>query len=287
MTKIDKYEKISLKNTINAMQSCPSTFELHWHNQVEIIALPASVKTTVPHTISINQTTYELLPGDILFIWGGELHEIIANEDEALIGLQFASTIFNELPDFAPFIHIFRTKHLISHAQDSSVAEDIYSYIEHIFEVQATKDIFCGVESVICLYELFMNFGRHLAAVAEESIDFDLEAGTKTNRKIKQACDYITEHCDQPLTLETVSDYIGFSTYYFSRIFKIATGLSYIEFITHQRIRRAQALLSDSDLNITEISYQSGFKSISTFNRVFKQYKGCSPSQYRKYYINA
>lgn len=287
MTKNDKYESVSLKNTINAMKACPSTFDLHWHNQVEIIALPQSIATNVPHTISINQTVYNLLPGDLIFIWSGELHEIIANEDEALLGLQFASTIFNELPDFAPFIHIFRTKHLVSHSHESDIADILYTHIERIFEIQSTNDIFCGVESVICLYELFMDFGRHLAAVATEYIDFDVDAGTKTNRKIKQACDYIVEHCNQPLTLETVSDYIGFSTYYFSRIFKIATGLSFIEFITHQRIRLAQALLSDSDFNITEISYQSGFKSISTFNRVFKQYKGCSPSQYRKYYVNA
>ena len=112
MAKIDKYEKILLKKTINVIKSCPATFELHWHNQIEIIALPSSVETTVPHAVSINQNIYELLPGDVLLIWGGELHEILANEDNALIGLQFASTIFNELPDFAPFIHIFRTKHL-------------------------------------------------------------------------------------------------------------------------------------------------------------------------------
>ncbi|MDD6137542.1 MAG: AraC family transcriptional regulator [Lachnospiraceae bacterium] len=287
MAKIDKYEKILLKKTINVIKSCPATFELHWHNQIEIIALPPSVETTVPHAVSINQNIYELLPGDVLLIWGGELHEILANEDNALIGLQFASTIFNELPDFAPFIHIFRTKHLISHSEEPALADDMHSHIGRIFQVQESNDVFSGVESVIYIYELFMNFGRHLSAVAEESTDFDFEASPKTNRKIKLACDYITENCNQPLTLEVVSDYIGFSTYYFSRIFKIATGLSYIEFLTHQRIRRAQALLADSDLNITEISYQSGFKSISTFNRVFKQYKGCSPSQYRKYYVNA
>lgn len=286
MTKNDTYEKINLRHTINAMKACPAKFELHWHNQIEIMALPYDANADIPHKVSINQTVYSLMPGDLLFIWGGELHEIISNEDEALFGLQFASTIFNELPDFAPFIHIFRSQHHIDHTQTQTLTEEMHTYLKHIFDIQTKQDVFCGVESIICLYELFMNFGRHLAAVAEESIDFDLEAGTKTNRKIKIACDYITEHCDQPLTLETVSEYVGFSTYYFSRIFKIATGLSYIEFITQQRVRRAQALLSDSDLNITEISYQAGFKSISTFNRVFKQYKGCSPSQYRKYYVN-
>ena len=112
--------------------------------------------------------------------------------------------------------------------------------------------------------------------------DTDEELAAMAQRQLLLLC----EREEQELTLESVADYIGFSSCYFSRIFKQATGYHFVEYLTLQRVKRAQALLSDTSLNITDISYQSGFKSISTFNRVFKQYRSCSPREYRQYYLN-
>ena len=48
-----------------------------------------------------------------------------------------------------------------------------------------------------------------------------------------------------------------------------------------EAVRFLKELLAIPDLSITEISLQVGFSSISTFNRVFKQQKNCTPSEYR------
>ena len=270
--------------TINA-DSYPHSFPLHWHKYIEIAALPEDADITRPPALRINQTTYQLNPGDILLIWPGEVHEIVENADSQLMGLQFSSTIFNELPDFAPFINHFRTFHHIRQADTPELAQSMLFHIQHMFSAQRNQQTFSGVETLICLYEMFMDFGTYIKNTMPKDTQQDSPEIGKTVEKINVACSYIIDNCEHDLTLESAADYVGFSACYFSRMFKKVTNHNFIEYLTLQRIKRAQLLLSDFDVPITEISYQAGFKSISTFNRVFRQYKGCSPSEYRKYYI--
>ncbi|MCM1569028.1 MAG: helix-turn-helix transcriptional regulator [Roseburia sp.] len=234
--------------------------------------------------LRVHQTDYLLHPGCLLFVWPGELHEILQNKG-GLIGLQFSPLLLNELPDFAPFLHLFRNCHYISPESSPALAENIQAHIQHILKLQSAPGNFHDVEALICLLELFMELGKHI----ENTLARDIAQGSgnagKTLEKINAACSFISQNCEQELTLETVAEHIGFSACYFSRVFKQTTHYNFVEYLTMQRVKRAQALLADSHIAITELAYQSGFKSISTFNRVFRQLRGCSPSEYRKYYL--
>ncbi len=287
MVSTNKYENLHFDHMINTINTgfFPNSFPLHWHKYIEIVALPENATITKAPTLRINQTLYQLAPGDILLIWPGEVHEIIENNDSQLIGLQFSITVFSELPDFTPFLNLFRTFHHIRLLSSPELAQSMLIHIQHMLSVQESQETFSGVETLICLYEMFIDFGTYLKnTILKDTEQYAASTG-KTIEKINIACSYIIENCDNELTLESTADYIGFSACYFSRIFKQVTNYNFIEYLTLQRVKRAQLLLSDSDMTITEISYQAGFKSISTFNRVFRQYKGCSPSEYRKYYL--
>lgn len=287
MVSSNNYENLHFNRMINTINTdfFPCSFPLHWHKYIEIVALPEDARISQSPTLRINQTVYQLNPGDILLIWPGEVHEIVENADSQLIGLQFSITVFNELPDFTPFLNLFRTFHHIRQLSTPELAQSMLVHIQHMLSVQENKETFAGVETLICLYEMFMDFGNHLKnTILKDTEQYSSSTG-KTIEKINIACSYIVDNCEHELTLESTADYIGFSACYFSRIFKQVTNYNFIEYLTLQRIKRAQLLLSDSNMTITEISYQAGFKSISTFNRVFRQYKGCSPSEYRKYYL--
>lgn len=279
------FEDLRLARTINTIGPFPYSFHMHWHKHVEVIALPSDAKITKNPIITINQKEYIMEPGDIIFIWAGELHEITANPDKLIFGIQFAATIFNELPDFAKFLHFFRSIHHLHYACSQELCDKIAIHMKHVFDIQTKGGTFCGVESLICIYELFMGFGSFVEKNHFTSKNKDTIINISTSDKIMETCDYIANNCEQELTLESVSDFAGFSQYYFSRIFKQNTGYNFVEYLILQRVKRAQTLLADSDMSITEISYQAGFKSISTFNRVFRQYRGCSPSKYRNYYV--
>lgn len=287
MEQHNTYENIHFSNMINVIEaeSFPRIFPLHWHKYVEIAALAEDAAVNTPPSIRIGHALYQLDPGDILLIWPGEVHETVENRDGRLTGIQFPATMLSELPDFAPFFNIFRTFHHIRQAQTPGLAQQMLSHIRQMLSVQDGHGTFAGVETVICLYEMFMDFGLYIKNSLLSGKELHPPGSSGTIEKISAACSYIVDHCDQEITLESVAGLAGFSEWYFSRIFKQITNYNFVEYVTLQRIKRAQLMLSDSDTPITEISYQAGFKSISTFNRVFRQYRGCSPSEYRKYYL--
>ena len=301
MQKRNTHETISYNGAVNVIdaEDFPRSFPRHWHNHVEIAVMQEETEWSAGaaenHPIlHINQDVYRLSPGDILFIWPGEMHEIVENTGGRLTGLQFSVTLFNELPDFTPFFHFFRTFHQISCSEQPELARRIMDHIRRMLSVQEKRDTFSGVEAVICLYEMFMDFGTYIKnTVLAEASPGNGGAGkgservsaARTFEKISDACSYIIDNCERELTLESAAAHAGFSACYFSRIFKQFTNYNFVEYLTLQRIKRAQLLLADSEKSVTEISYQAGFRSISTFNRVFRQYRGCSPSEYRKYYL--
>jgi AraC-like DNA-binding protein len=100
--------------------------------------------------------------------------------------------------------------------------------------------------------------------------------------KFNTVMDYIDSHYTEDLNQDDIAASVGFSKYHFSRLFKQYTNYTFSSYITRRRIRAAENLLEQPELSVTEVALQSGFPSISTFNRVFKQVKNCTPSEYRE-----
>ena len=73
----------------------------------------------------------------------------------------------------------------------------------------------------------------------------------------------------------------GASEAHFARSFKEAFGVPPHRYVLTRRIERATALLRDTDLSITEIAFQTGWNSLGTFGRTFRDVKGESPGELR------
>ena len=103
-------------------------------------------------------------------------------------------------------------------------------------------------------------------------------------RPIRLAQDYVLKHYSDPLTLEKVSEAVGFSASYFSFLFKKETGENFLHYLTRIRMDRAKELLSQTDLSISEISEQVGYNDSNYFTKMFRKETRLSPGQYRKVY---
>lgn len=287
MVSKDNFEQLSFNVTINTIHSAnyPKKFPTHWHKHVEMIAVLEDADSKDGGIIKINQEQYHLYPGDILFIWPGELHEVQEDRGESLVALQFPITILTEIRDFAVYMNLFRNGRYLSRREHEQVTKEMFVPMMKIFEISENwSNKFRNVQMLIQMYEMFMVYGEY---IQNNQLKFDVienESG-KIEDKVQLACNYIQQNCELDLTLDSVAEKVGFSSYYFSRCFKKITGYNFIEYLMLQRVKRLQFLLTDSEKTITDAAYQAGFKSISTLNRVFKQYSGCSPSEYRKYYI--
>jgi AraC-like DNA-binding protein len=83
-------------------------------------------------------------------------------------------------------------------------------------------------------------------------------------------------------SVETISRQLGLSRPYISRLLKIETGLSMKPFIDRECIRIAKQMLSLSDLTISEIAFQLGFKDLFSFSKFFKRLEHVSPTDYHR-----
>lgn len=282
---VDNYENYYFENIVNIItkELYPNSFPMHWHKYVEMIALLHTEPSDTQASIKVNQEIYVLKPGDLLFVWPGELHEIIDNNSKQLIAIQFPISVISEVRDFTSYMNIFRNYHLLYVTEYRKLSLHIIKLLEEMVQLQQDAKPFMGVEILIRLYNVFMHLGNYI----NEHGGIGGNKASRTNQiveKIQHICTYIQENCDQDITLDQISKLSGFSSYYFSRSFKQATTFNFVEYLSLQRVKRVQSLLIDSNIPITEAAYQAGFKSLSSFNRVFRHYNGCSPSEYKKYY---
>jgi AraC-like DNA-binding protein len=99
---------------------------------------------------------------------------------------------------------------------------------------------------------------------------------------ITRAKKIIKDNNEESLSLEEMAKTLNVSTFYFCKMFKKATGLTFTDYLSRTRIEKAKTILLNPNARISEAAYDSGFASITHFNRVFKRVVGKSPSQYRE-----
>jgi len=99
---------------------------------------------------------------------------------------------------------------------------------------------------------------------------------------VRKAMAYIHEHYAEPISLDDIAAYVGFSEQHLSRCFRKEIGITPVDYLRRYRIRQARALLETGDRSITEVALEVGFSGSSYFARVFRAEVGVSPSAYRK-----
>jgi AraC-like DNA-binding protein len=103
--------------------------------------------------------------------------------------------------------------------------------------------------------------------------------------RMGQVYEYVMQNFQGKVNLEEAAQLSNLSVSAFSRFFKSRVNKSFSDFLTEVRISHACKLLHESDLNISEISYECGFFTLSNFNKLFKDRIKKTPVEYRKEYL--
>src|ERR1700730_406709 len=128
------------------------------------------------------------------------------------------------------------------------------------------------------MVKLLEIFAKHLSIVTNEITVQENEAEPPLVRRARA---YIAGHQADPIGLNDVAKAMHVSTFYFCKMFKNATGLTFTEYLGRVRIEKANTMLLNPHLRISEIAYDVGFQSLTHFNRVFRQVTGQSPTAFR------
>jgi YesN/AraC family two-component response regulator len=104
----------------------------------------------------------------------------------------------------------------------------------------------------------------------------------KDSERMNEVFNYVLKNFKNDINLSEIANKTRFSEAAFCRYFKLRTQKTFVEFVNEIRIEYACKLLTENDLNILEICYESGFKNLSNFNRQFRKYINNNPKTYRK-----
>ncbi len=98
---------------------------------------------------------------------------------------------------------------------------------------------------------------------------------------IEPAVEHIRTYYDREITVDELAELCKMSKYHFCRIFKRATGMTAISYLTEYKLSIADVMLRNSDMSISEIAHIAGFEDESYFSRCYKKSRGSSPKSVR------
>nr|WP_320117411.1 AraC family transcriptional regulator [uncultured Marinifilum sp.] len=104
---------------------------------------------------------------------------------------------------------------------------------------------------------------------------------TSKSRRIKMVNQYLIDNLHKPIRINDVAQMVNMTSSAFSHFFKKRTQRPFSDYLLEIRIGHAAKLLIDTEKNISEICFESGFNNVSNFNRSFKKLKGCTPREFR------
>lgn len=235
---------------------------------------------------------FDYLPGETVIVPANETMKIDFPEaesnnptqcialavDEAYIKktVNFLNEYYNDKEQHRNWELQFNQYHF---QNDNEVSELINKLIRICSGVNQSKNIYADLNLKELVIRLLQS--QHLEQVVKESV---LQPNMGRWQFI---LDHIRTHITDKILIDDLSVKSQMNRSSFFKMFKEQFGVTPVEYITRERVRLAKHLLTDTDLNITEISWQSGFSDVNYFVRLFKKTEGVTPGAYRALIRNA
>lgn len=252
----------------------------HWHDEIEIIyMIEGGVK------VGVNNNMYNLQEGNILIISSGDIHYFLPEYNKSnRVVIQFNLSIFDNLTSgmeerqkIRPFFH--RSKRLSSF-WEAAVKYDMEKQIKELIREYSERKEGYKLALKARLYDLVVLL---LRKVPMETLTLEEESKQRDIlNRLENVFRFVENNYSSDISLEDAAREAGFSIYHFARFFKQNTGITFGQYLSNFRITKAEWMLMNNDYSITETAFKCGFNSVKTFNRVFKELKNYSPSEYRK-----
>jgi AraC-like DNA-binding protein len=243
-------------------------FMAHWHKEIELIYIRKG-------TLEINITDQNVIAneGDFIFCDSGEIHYSFASDvnnsvdfilfDPSILSLSYSKSLFT-----SPLV---TKKDLKQYGIEQHCRQLINTVIYELNH----KDAYYQNVIKSSIQQFWFLLKRHLPRDSRNPVTTNKHLSMLV--QFQQLLSYIENHYQEKISLENAANRMHFSISYFSKTFKSLIGIPYVTYVNMIRIEHAINLLQRS-VTITDIALSCGFSSIRTFNRVFKQITGYTPS---------
>jgi AraC family transcriptional regulator len=128
-------------------------------------------------------------------------------------------------------------------------------------------------------HTLMFHLIKNYTSVKENAKQF---LGGLSGHKLRRVTEFINDNLEQDLTLTEIATVADLSHFHFARSFRKTMGVTPQQYIANRRIEKAKDLLSNSDLPIIEVGFQTGFKNQSHFTTLFRKFTSITPKIWRE-----
>lgn len=249
-----------------------SVSQIHWHDycEVELILSGRGV-----HEMSGRRS--QLQRNCVYLITPMDFHDVIVEENRPLqlYHVQFGcSVLSSEIMQRISLLTPGISAHL-----NESVAEKIRAMFEEILVEFSARHEDSPAMLHACLERLCLLILRE--AERAEGIP-TVKGHVEENVAIHQAVQFIQYNFRSAISLSDAARLVHLSNNYFGELFRVRLGMTFHEYLRKQRLDYACRLITDTDLNVSEIARESGFQSLSYFTEIFKAAYGLTPTLFRQ-----
>lgn len=251
-------------------------YSTHWHNALEII-----VPVENYYDVDIENKRYHVQPGDILFIPPRKSHYLHAPQSGKRYVCLFDMEFFASSRGYSGIVELFDDYIHVTPIEYAPVYNEVFDIFSQIWNEYFLQTEFYEFSIYSHLFRIITILSRYSLNQVHMFVDSTPSKRKEYFDKLNKVVEFVDTNYMHNITLDEAAAYSGFCKFHFSRLFKEYMGCTFYDYLTNQRIKVTEMLLTHNELSITDIALLSGFSSISTFNRIFKQKKGCTPGEYR------
>jgi AraC-like DNA-binding protein len=275
------FEKIFVPNNhtfISKQFPLSSNRKIHSHKNFEINYITSGKGKRIigDHISDFEKGDLVLIGSDLPHCW--DLQDSENDKPATSIITHFSENIFNSEVFKIP--ELKKVAKLLKEANRGicfkvKKDDEIHQTLLEMLEVS-------GLEYYISLLKLF----NYLIKIEEkEKLSSPINKTSyfsKNIDKIDNVYEYVFLNIQEGINLEDASAVLNMSPSSFCRFFKKKTGLTFMEYVKNVKVGIAAKLLAETDKQITEICFESGYNNLANFNLYFKAKMGETPSKYRK-----
>lgn len=244
----------------------------HWHDKCEVCKILSRSCDFL-----IDGKIVRAKKGDIVFINENAFHQFIYNEPKTdMMLMQFTTkAVMGENPAFTP------VKTHISHEETEAVP-GLEETVDFLWNLMIKERDYSNVHGenpfLKSVAQAFYNLlVRHFP---------DKEVGVKKDKiKFHEVISYIKNHYTDELTVIELASRMYMSRTGLSTLFSKYAGIGINEYINNLRVSNVNNLLFQGK-TITDAAMESGFKSVRTFNHVYRKHMGITPTEYVETIVN-
>lgn len=257
-------------------------YPVHFHPEIElnyIFNADGAKRIIGDHIEQIGQRELILVGPNIYHGWENFKNDPTKEHHE--ITIQFPNDIFNnELLDRNIMLPV---KKMLQNASrgilfSSETTKGVEKKL-HSLSKSNGFDSFLKFQSL--LYDLAISRDQSFLT----NMSFQHNNEFYNSERIEKIYQFLKENYHRKIKVEEVADLVNMSVISLSRLIKQRTGKSFIEFLIEVRLGSATRRLIETNQSISEVCYECGFNNMSNFNRIFKKYQHCTPTEFRTNFI--